>query len=250
MRYFLDISYKGSHYSGWQIQPNAISVQQKIQEALSLVLGHEIMVTGSGRTDTGVHARQQFAHFDSIDEIAEAKYLYKFNAVLPRDISINRIYPVQEDAHARFSAMNRSYEYHIHQFKNPFLHGYSYYFHPALDIQAMNQAAALMEQLGDHDYGCFAKSGHSSQTLHCHILQARWYVLEESRLVFNITANRFLRGMVRAIVGTLLNVGTQRMTTEAFLQVIRSGDRTRAGRAVEACGLYLSNVKYPETIFL
>lgn len=250
MRYFLEISYKGSHYSGWQIQHNAISIQQKINEALSLVLGHDIIVTGSGRTDTGVHAKQQFAHFDSAYKITNETHLYKLNAVLPQDISINTIYPMQDEAHARFSATSRSYEYYIHQFKNPFLHGFSYYFHPAIDINTMNQAAELMEKLGDHDYACFAKSGYSSQTFNCHILQARWYVLEESRLVFKITANRFLRGMVRTIVGTLLNVGTQRMNIEQFLQVMKSGDRTRAGQSVEACGLYLSEVKYPETIFL
>lgn len=250
MRYFLELSYKGSHYSGWQIQPNAMSIQQKVNEALSLVLGNNIVVAGSGRTDTGVHAKQQFAHFDSENKITEKVHLYKFNAVLPQDISINKIYHMQDEAHARFSAISRSYEYHVHQSKNPFLYGFSYYFHPIIDMEKMNQAAELMEELGEHDYACFAKSGHSSQTLNCHILHARWYVLEESRLIFKITANRFLRGMVRAIVGTLLDVGTQRMSIEQFLQVLNSSDRTRAGRSVEACGLYLSKVEYPETIFL
>lgn len=250
MRYFLELSYVGSGYSGWQIQSNAISVQQKINEALSLVLGHDIFVTGSGRTDTGVHAKQQFAHFDSRSEITEESHLYRFNAVLPQDISINKIYPMQNEAHARFSAISRNYEYYIHQSKNPFLHGFSHYFHSLIDIEKMNQAAACMEKLGDHDYACFAKSGHSNQTFNCHILHARWYVLEGSRLVFKITANRFLRGMVRAIVGTLLDVGTQRINLAQFLQIIHEGDRARAGRSVEACGLYLSKVEYPETIFL
>lgn len=250
MRYFLELSYNGRDFSGWQVQPNADTVQQHTNEALSTILGEDIFVTGSGRTDTGVHARQQFAHFDTTKKISEQTHLYKFNALLPEAISINRIFPVQEGAHARFSAISRSYEYFLHQSKDPFLHGFSYYFHPALDVEIMNQAAGFMEKAGSRDYACFAKSGHNGQTYDCHILHAHWYVIEESRLVFKIMANRFLRGMVRAIVGTLLEVGLHKINLDQFLKILESGDRQQAGRSVDACGLYLSEVKYPETIFI
>lgn len=250
VRYFLKISYNGRNFSGWQVQPNANSVQQTLNEALSTILRKDIFITGSGRTDTGVHARQQFAHFDTDKEITKEAYLYKFNALLPPSISIDNIYPVRDKAHARFCAVSRSYEYYIHQSKNPFLYGFSYHFHPALDIEAMNEAAGMMEIAGRRDYACFARSGHSGKTYDCDILHARWHVLEESRLIFKITANRFLRGMVRAIVGTLLEIGLHKISIREFLKILESGDRKLAGRSVDACGLYLSEVKYPETIFL
>ncbi len=250
LRYFLEISYRGTPFKGWQVQPSADTVQQRINTALSTILQQDIIVTGSGRTDTGVHAHMQVAHFDTEIALSAPEYLYRFNAVLPPDISINQLYPVQENAHARFHAVSRRYVYYIHQVKNPFLQGLSYFYHPTLDLDTMNQAASFLEKAGRRDYACFSKSGHSSQTYNCDILQAAWYVLEKDRLVFTITADRFLRGMVRAIVGTLLEVGKHKISTDQFLQIIQSGDRSQAGRSVEACGLYLYEVKYPETILL
>lgn len=249
MRYFLDLAYKGTRYSGWQIQKNAIAVQQKIQEALSVLLNRDIAITGSGRTDAGVHARQQFAHFDS-DVVLNDQYIYKLNALLPRDISIAYILPVDSKAHARFDALKRSYEYFIHQAKSPFLQDLSYFFHHPLDLDLMNQAAKLLETAEQRNYACFTKSGHSSHTYDCQIFQARWYVVEKNRLVFKIQANRFLRGMVRAIVGTLLEVGTKKISVDRFSEIISTQDRSQAGRSVDACGLYLSEVVYPKTIFL
>lgn len=254
MRYFLELAYKGTQYSGWQIQANAVAVQQKIQEVLSIVLNSDTTITGSGRTDAGVHARQQFAHFDS-DTMLNDQYVYKLNALLPRDISIACILPVNAKAHARFDALKRSYEYFIHQAKSPFLQELSYFFHRPLDLDLMNQAAELLvtaecRPAEKRNYACFTKSGHSSHTYDCQIFQARWHVVEKNRLVFKIQANRFLRGMVRAIVGTLLEVGTKRMSVGRFAEIINTQDRMQAGRSVDACGLYLSEVTYPKTIFL
>ncbi len=250
VRYFLELSYKGSDYSGWQIQHNANSVQQTIQQALSTMLKEDIHLTGSGRTDAGVHARQQFAHFDTAQEVPKASYLRPFNALLPLDISILDIHAVRLEAHARFDAVARRYEYHIHRFKDPFLYGLSYLFYSTLDIDLMNQAGAYLEKAGKRSYACFAKTGGSHQTYDCDIFRARWHVVERDRLVFSIQANRFLRGMVRAIVGTMLDLGTHKISLNQFLHIIESSDRKLAGRSVDACGLYLCEVTYPETIFL
>ncbi len=250
MRYFLEISYKGSAYSGWQIQHNANSVQQTVQQALSTILKEDIHLTGSGRTDAGVHARQQFAHFDSAQPVSGEAYLRPFNALLPPDISILDIRAVRPEAHARFDAVSRRYEYHIHRFKNPFLQDLSYLFYSTLDIALMNQAGACMEKAGKRSYACFAKTGSPQQTYDCDIFRAHWHVREKDRLVFTVQSNRFLRGMVRAIVGTMLDLGTHKISLDQFLHIIESSDRKLAGRSVEACGLYLCEVTYPETIFL
>ena len=241
-RYFINITYQGTAYHGWQVQHNALSVQQVINEALSKVLGETITVMGSGRTDTGVHARGQVAHFDTALALTDHD-AFRFNAVLPYDISIDALYPVAADLHARFSAISRRYIYQLHQHKNPFLHQRSYYFRPSLDIPLMNQAAQWLITPEPQSYACFSKSGCDTSD-ECRIEQAEWKALEPGRWAFEITADRFLRGMVRAIVGTLLDVGTHKIDVDTFRTIIASQDRQRAGRSVPACGLYLVGVKY------
>lgn len=250
MRYFLQISYKGTQYHGWQVQQNAKSVQAILNQTMSKILGQEISISGSGRTDTGVHAMQQFAHFDIEQPLDIQESIYRFNALLPHDISVQAIYPVTDTAHTRFDALQRSYQYHIHQAKDPFLHEYSYYFRPSLDLSAMNEAAALLADKQEHDYGCFSKSGSGQQSNLCVIEHAEWLPHTHERLIFHITANRFLRNMVRAIVGTMLDIGTYRISIDDFKEILQSQDRKKAGRSVPAEGLYLSKVRYPSEIFL
>ena len=250
MRYFLKLSYKGPQYHGWQIQANALSVQAIFNETLSQVLREDISRSGSGRTDTGVHALQQYAHFDTTQALHLQDHLHKFNALLPHDISIQAILPVREDAHSRFDAYQRSYEYHIHQRKDPFLHEFSYHFRPELDLDSMNLAAAQLATDKERDYACFSKSRSSQETTLCKIAHAEWTRFDAFRIVFHISANRFLRNMVRAIVGTMLDIGTHRISLEDFEEILQSKDRKRAGRSVPAQGLYLSQVRYPDEIFL
>lgn len=217
-------------------------MQQVINEALSKVLGETITVMGSGRTDTGVHARGQVAHFDTAQVLTDHD-AFRFNAVLPPDISIATLYPVATNLHARFSAVSRRYVYQLHQYKDPFLHQRSYYFRPPLDIALMNQAAQGLITPEPRHYACFSKSG-SSTSDECRIEQAEWRAIESGRWAFEITADRFLRGMVRAIVGTLLDIGTHKTDLDTFQAIVASQDRSHAGRSVPACGLYLMEVKY------
>ena len=248
IRYFMILSYRGTAYHGWQVQSNAYTVQQAVHEALARLLGEPVLTTGSGRTDTGVHARQQVAHFDWHQSLDTGAFLSKLNAVLPLDISVYQLYEVSADTHVRFSARTRSYEYRLHTFKDPFAQDSSYYFRQPLRLDLMNEAARQLVALGERNYACFGKSGTHNTTFRCHIFQAEWWVDEAlptgQRMVFRITANRFLRGMVRAIVGTLLDVGTEKITLEDFQKIIDSQDRRRAGRSVPAHGLYLTEVTY------
>ena len=241
--------YHGAAYHGWQIQQNALSVQQVLNEALSRILRESVAVTGSGRTDTGVHASGQVAHFDTNQILDEAEHLYKFNAVLPPDISITRLQSVPEQAHARFGATSRSYQYMIHQKKNPFLNGISCFFPTPINVDLMNQAANLLVQYGKRDYTSFSKTKTQNHSFDCHIFLAHWHVIEKDRFMFAITANRFLRGMVRALVGTLLDIGTSTTTLADFPAIIESKDRRKAGRSVDACGLFLTDVTYPADIY-
>ena len=247
MRYFFEIAYNGTNYHGWQRQKNASSVQQVVEEALHLLLRKQITITGSGRTDTGVHCQQQYFHLDLEKPVKTRELQYRLNSFLPKDITIKSIVRVQEDAHARFSAVLRSYEYRITVKKDPFLQDLSYYYPNPLDVEAMNEAAGLL--IGKHDFEAFSKVRTDVNNFVCEITEAQW-VPESDLLIFRITANRFLRGMVRAITGTLLNVGKGKWEVCQVRAVIDSLDRKKAGAAAPAHGLFLTEVKYPEGIFL
>lgn len=243
-RFFLEIAYDGTAYHGWQVQENAISVQQKLNEALHKILRYPVETIGAGRTDTGVHAKQLFVHLDipagSIKN--EDRFLHSLNALLPHDISAYRILRVKGDAHARFDATERAYAYHVHFNKNPFLLQKSWQLREIPHVAIMNKAAAFL--IGTQDFGCFSKSHTQVYTNICTVTQAYWQETEEG-LVFHITANRFLRNMVRAIVGTLLDIGLKKKTPESILEIIGSKDRSKAGTSVPAHGLYLTKVIYP-----
>ena len=287
-RYFIELAYDGTAYHGWQVQQNARSVQEALNKALSTILRQPIETTGCGRTDTGVHAKEFFAHFDveedvhgslfmdhggeggvhgslfmdhgkegdvhsdeagsamnhepsAINPFAMNQKIRGLNSILPADIAIKNIIPVGPDAHARFDATLRSYQYHVHFNKDPFLRGYSWQLRDVPDMELMNQAAAMtMDYI---DFSCFSKSNTQVKTNNCKISRAEW-VKTEQGMVFHISADRFLRNMVRAIVGTLMMVGKGEIPPEAVRQIIESKNRSNAGMSVPACGLYLTEVKY------
>jgi tRNA pseudouridine38-40 synthase len=247
-RYFIELAYNGSAYHGWQRQPNAISVQQVLEEALSRLKRENINLIGAGRTDTGVHARQMFAHFDVAEEIANPQELvFLLNSFLKDDIAIKSIRRVQPDAHARFDATARDYEYHISTAKDPFNAPLHYYLKNSPDVELMNQAAKIL--LLHEDFQCFSRSNTDVKTFLCTIKNATWQQ-EGSSLIFFISANRFLRNMVRAIVGTLLEVGYKKREVKDIEMVIKSKDRGGAGFSAPAQGLYLSRIEYPQNIFI
>lgn len=244
MRYFIEFSYKGTAYHGWQIQPNALTVQQVIEHVFLKLFQQEVKLSGAGRTDTGVHARHMAAHFDS-DINFEDQILYQLNCLLPKDIAIHDLYLVKDDAHTRFDALSRTYNYHISTVKDVFSFNEAYQFHYPLDLDAMNQACDV---LCDYkDFQCFSKSNTDVKTYHCKIMEANWNPLGH-QLIFTITADRFLRNMVRAIVGTMIEIGQGKMTIDQLHQVIKSKDRGQAGYSVPAHGLYLHKIEYPTTI--
>jgi tRNA pseudouridine38-40 synthase len=240
-RYFIELAYDGTKYHGWQVQQNALSVQELLNKALSTLLRQSIETIGCGRTDTGVHAKEYFAHFDAPQSSEGAVNLRGLNALLPHDIAIKRIVPVHADAHARFDATLRSYEYHIHFEKNPFLNGYSWLLRDRPNLELMNKAATII--MDYIDFSCFSKSNTQVKTNNCKIAKAVWEQTENG-IVFKISADRFLRNMVRAIVGTLLLVGKGEMQPEEIRDIIESKNRSNAGMSVPACGLYLTGVKY------
>ncbi len=243
MRYFIECAYRGTKYCGWQIQINANTVQAELEKALSILLKTKIDITGSSRTDTGVHAMQQMAHFEVSDEILDTVNLvYRMNRILPHDISVSKIFKVAEDYHARFEATSRKYEYRISRNKNPFQKGLVYEFKGDLNVNLMNQACQIFFK--HIDYQCFSKINTDVFTFNCTIEEARWEEYPDGTLVFYIKANRFLRGMVRAIVGTLLEIGSGRLSVDDFEQIILSKNRKKAGRAVPAEGLFLMEVNY------
>ncbi|MCH7401037.1 tRNA pseudouridine(38-40) synthase TruA [Belliella kenyensis] len=246
-RYFLEIAYNGAAYHGWQSQKNATSVQQTIETALSTLLRVPVAIMGSGRTDTGVHASQQFAHVVIESEIHLPDFLKKLNALLPKDIAVYSILPVRDEAHARFDAVWRSYVYKIATRKDPFGNGLNWCYYRPLDILAMNQASRLL--LSHEDFECFSKVKTDVNHFGCKIKTAFWEQIG-NEIHFHITANRFLRGMVRAIVGTLVLVGEGRLTLEQFQEVLDSKDRSNAGSSAPASGLFLCSVVYPEDIFV
>lgn len=247
MRYFIELSYNGSAYHGWQIQPTAISVQEVIEKALSVLLNNKTAIVGAGRTDTGVHAIQMYAHFDINKVIDTNDLVYKLNSFLPKDIAVNAIFGVAKDAHARFHATRRSYLYRVNLSKNVFTHTNSYYVKQELDIEKMQQATKILFQY--KDFQCFSKSKTDVKTYNCDIIEAKWSI-QNNELHFTITADRFLRNMVRAIVGTLINVGLGKITVADMHTIIKSKNRSSAGYSVPAHGLYLTKVLYPESIKL
>lgn len=243
MRYFVTFSYDGSRYHGWQIQPNGNSVQAELQRALTILLRRDTTVVGAGRTDAGVHARMMVAHFD-VDESLEdcAQTVYRLNRILPRDIAVSRVEPVAEDMHARFSATSRTYHYYIHTRKDPFLRSYSCELHYDLDFEAMNTAAAML--LEYDDFGAFCKSHADVKTTLCRVSAARWHQMTDHSWYFEITANRFLRNMVRAVVGTLVDVGRHRLTIDDFRRVVEGRRRTEAGESMPGEALFLEDIRY------
>ncbi|HVD98405.1 MAG TPA: tRNA pseudouridine(38-40) synthase TruA [Cytophagaceae bacterium] len=246
MRYFLDIAYKGTHYHGWQIQQNAHSVQQELENALQKILGQKIETLASGRTDTGVHAEQQIVHLDLEDEFTE-QHVYKLNCVLPNDIAVKDFFPVTNQAHARFDATSRSYEYRITRMKNPFLIDNAYFYDRLLDLAKMNEAAVML--LNYHDFESFSKVHTDVKNFRCDIYLARWKE-KNDLLIFEIEANRFLRGMVRAIVGSLIMVGLGKISVQDFEKMIISRSRSQAGPAAPPEGLFLTRIKYPDSVYL
>lgn len=253
-RYFIELAFDGRAYHGWQIQPNAHTVQAALDGALSTLLRQPIPTVGCGRTDTGVHATQLYAHFDvptdgGTDGVPDPDtFRYRINSLLPHDIAVKRIIPVAPDAHARFDATQRSYQYHLHFHKNPFLHGRSWQQRSVPDVAAMNEAAAILLQY--KDFSCFSKSRTQVHTNLCDITHAEWQWTNDRwtndrQLVFHISANRFLRNMVRAIVGTLLDIGQGTHAPDYMHTVIQSKDRSVAGVSVPPDGLYLTEVVYP-----
>ena len=248
-RYFIQLSYKGTHYHGWQIQPNAKSVQEIINNALTTLFRYEIKTTGAGRTDTGVHARMFVAHFDFAETLDKSKdkILRSLNAILPEDIAVTDLYEVIPDAHARFSAIERTYEYTLLQRKDPFQVELGWFYPYNLNMEQMNKAGELL--LNYSDFTCFSKLHSDVKTNICNLVHARW-TNEPDKLIFRITADRFLRNMVRAIVGTMIDVGRGRNNLENVKMIIESKNRRNAGVSVPACGLVLTNIKYPVDIML
>ncbi len=246
-RYFLKIAYHGGKYHGWQIQPNAVSVQEILENALKTLLQKETPVTGCGRTDTGVHAKIFYLHFDSTQtDLHQENFVFRLNRFLPKDIAVYACLPVVPDAHARFDALSRTYEYYIHQGKNPFLQGLSLSQNKLPDIARMNDACRFLFQYSD--FTSFAKLHADNKTNNCKIMKAEWQKVDE-KLVFTIQADRFLRNMVRAVVGTLLEISEKSKSAAYICEVIEAKDRSAAGKSVSAHALYLTDVEYPKVRF-
>lgn len=252
MRYFIQLSYDGTEYHGWQVQPNGVSVQEVLQKALSTLLRQPTEVTGAGRTDAGVHASMMVAHFDwPADHDGEGceeapldctQLTYKLNRLLPPDVAVQAVRPVGPEMHARFSATRRTYHYYIHTRKDPFLRGYSWQVNVPLDFALMNEAAQVLLEYSD--FTSFSKTGTDVKTNICQLTEARWEQLKPGEWRFTVSANRFLRNMVRAIVGTLVEVGRHRMTISQMRHAIEAKDRQRAGESVPGHALYLTNIEY------
>jgi tRNA pseudouridine38-40 synthase len=249
LRYFIYISYKGTSYHGWQLQPNSITVQKIFDDALSVVLNEKISTTGAGRTDAGVHALLFCAHFNSIstDLSTNSKLIFKLNSYLPKDISVNSISKVLPDANARFSAISRTYKYYISRMKDPFFDNSSWFLHGNPNVVAMNESCMVL--LKYSDFTSFSKLHTDTKTNICKIYSALWEE-KDNRLVFTIKADRFLRNMVRAIVGTMVEIGLGKINIEGFEQIILDKNRCRAGKSAPAQGLFLTDIEYPVEIFI
>lgn len=250
-RFFLTLSYNGTVYNGWQVQENTPNtVQQVLQEKLSMILKEKIEIMGCGRTDAGVHAKNFVAHFNShcADLISnKSQWIYKFNTVLPVNVSIHNIQQVKEDAHARFHAQERNYYYFLHRQKNPFIENYSWYVYGDIDFELMNKAALILLEFTD--FTSFSKIHTQNKTNNCKITKAVWQKVADNEWRFTIRADRFLRGMVRAIVGTLMLVGKNKITLSDFKKIIEAKDRSVAGQNVPAHALFLTGIKYPKELF-
>lgn len=249
MRRFISLSYNGASFCGWQRQPSDPSVQQTIEEALARLLGHQVALTGAGRTDTGVNARRMFAHFDTDRPIAsDSTFIRSLNALVGKHIAINDIFPVASDAHARFDATRRIYRYFAHTAKDPFCHNLSWQCSPALDFGEMNRAAERLLEVSD--FTSFAKLHSDSRTNICRVDTAQWHDMGDGKFYFEIAADRFLRNMVRAVVGTLVEVGRGKISVDGFSQIIGARDRCAAGTSMPAHALFLWDVEYPSSIFV
>lgn len=245
MRYFIELAYNGKAYFGWQSQRDAVTVQETIEKALFVLLQKPTAVTGAGRTDTGVHATKYYAHFDA-EKIGDINNLiYKLNSILPEDIAVYDIFKVPDEAHARFDALSRTYKYYVIQHKEPFLTGTSHLVKNKLDVEIMNRAANSLKNY--RDFKCFSKSKTDVKTYNCRVTEAYWEKTNDL-LIFHITADRFLRNMVRAIVGTLLDIGLNKLEEEDLHKIIESRDRQQAGTSVPAKALFLTGIEYPGSI--
>jgi len=244
MRYFIHLAYNGTPFVGWQIQPNGVSVQSEIQRAISILLKETIEIVGCGRTDTGVHAKMFYAHFEIDADLTDQKRVWlslKLNNILPKEIVVYSVFKVADDLHARFSALDRTYQYYINISKNPFTFPFAYRVHEPLNMELMNEACEILKQT--EDFTSFSKLHTQVNNNRCIVLQAEWNKQGE-QLVFTITANRFLRNMVRSIVGTLLELGKGKISIESFQDIINQKDRSKAGKSVPAHALFLENVRY------
>jgi tRNA pseudouridine38-40 synthase len=243
-RYFIQLAYKGTNYFGWQIQPNAITVQENIMQAIAQINRNKpVKVTGCGRTDTGVHASKYFAHVDMMLPMELEKFTFKLNCMLPADIVIQKISEVPNDLHSRFSATSRTYHYHIHQFKDPFLNETSWQLLAPLDVALMNEGGKFL--LTQTNFKSFSKTPSNGSNYTCELTEAVW-TEKDGRLQFTISANRFLRNMVRAIVGTLVKLGSGKISLDTFKEIVQNQDRRLAGKSAPACGLFLTDIIYPD----
>ena len=249
MRYFLRFAYDGTAFHGSQRQPNGVTVQETMEQALAMIFREPIPLTFAGRTDAGVHAREMYAHFDIGCQLPDAGHIcFRLNGILPDSIAIFDIFPMTADAHARFSAVRRTYEYHIVDHKDPFLCQQATRVRPGLDFEAMNEAAQLL--IGKQEFASFCRTNTDVKTTICDLTRAEWRELGNGHAVFTIAADRFLRNMVRAVVGTLFEVGRGKMTKEQFAEVITQHNRCAAGDSAPAEGLFLVQIDYPQELFL
>jgi tRNA pseudouridine38-40 synthase len=244
MRYFLEVAYKGTAYSGFQSQENANTVQAEVEKAFTILQKDRVEMTGSSRTDAGVHAEQNYFHFD-YDGVIHPQFLYKFNAILPSDIVAKQLTPVGSEAHSRFDALAREYRYFIYRSKDPFLQDRAYYFPYKVDLGAMREAANILKEY--QDFTSFSKRNTQVKTFQCNILHSEW-LQEDQCLVYQVKANRFLRGMVRALTATMLQVGRGKLTPDEFRAIIEARDCTKASFAVPSHGLFLMAVHFPPEV--
>jgi tRNA pseudouridine38-40 synthase len=243
-RYFLEVAYKGTLYSGFQIQENATSIQEEVEKALAIFFRKTVALTGSSRTDTGVHAMQNYFHFD-YQEIIDKKALYNINSILPTDIVLKEVHAVADDAHCRFDALSREYRYYIYRKKNPFLADRAWYFPYTIDREKLDAAAAIIPEY--RDFTTFSKRNTQVKSFHCNVMDSVWEEGEDG-LVYRVVANRFLRGMVRGLVGTMLQVGRGRLSVEEFAEVLRRKDNRLADFSAPGHGLFLFRVSFPDSM--